>query len=196
MDFKLSLCLLVACLALLKHVSGFNVYQVRAPTRASPSPLGLGMLRSSDMLFPSLMWPTVTRAREIPVDRNSNSMLRVDVRETDTKWEIFAELPGFDSSELQVLMEEDTITIKAKKSEKDATIYKDSKDAVEQEATVWHLKERSSCLSLVEVERSFKLPSEVDSGQVSSLFKDGLLKVTIPKKTAEKKAFRMIEIKT
>ena len=196
-------CLMAACLSLLKHASGFNVYKVsRAPTRASPfsdallSPLGLGMLRSSDMLFPSLMWPTVTRAREI--DRNTNSnVLPVDVRETDTKWEIFAELPGFDRSELQVLMEEDTITIKATKTEKLAATDKEStQNPVEQEATIWHLKERSSALSSLEVERTFKLPSEVDYGQITSLFKNGLLTVTIPKKTAEKKACRTIEIKT
>ena len=113
-------------------------------------------------------WPFPATAK------NGDDMMapRIDVSETDDAIEVTAELPGVDEKEIDVSLTEDILTIKAeKKSERE----KDDKD--------YRLMERSYGL----YERSMRLPCEVKSDKIEAAFKNGVLKLTLPK-SAETKA--------
>jgi HSP20 family protein len=96
----------------------------------------------------------------------------VDVYETPAKIVLTAELPGVDEEDIDLSLYESTLTLKGeRKVEKD----------LNQEN--YHVMERyygGFC-------RRFTLPSEVDGDRISANFSDGVLKVSIPKKSTSKK---------
>jgi len=96
----------------------------------------------------------------------------VDVYETPTKIVLTAELPGVDEDDIDLSLFESTLTLKGeRKLEKD----------MDQEN--YHVMERcygGFC-------RRFTLPVEVDGDSIAANFKDGVLKVSIPKKQVSKK---------
>ena len=101
----------------------------------------------------------------------------IDVSETDKNIEVTAELPGVDEKDVDVSLSDDMLTIKGeKKSETEKT----EKD--------YHLVERS----YGSFERVTQLPCEVDADKVKAKFKQGVLKITLPKsQTAKAKAHKI-----
>jgi HSP20 family protein len=101
----------------------------------------------------------------------------VDVAETENGYTFYAELPGMNKEDVDVTLENNVLTIRGeRKFEKD----------VNQEN--YHRIERSYGT----FSRSFSLPSNVRSEACNASFKDGVLKVEIPK--AEEARPRRIEI--
>jgi HSP20 family protein len=95
----------------------------------------------------------------------------VDVTDTEDAYEIAAELPGLEETEVEVRVGEDMLTIKGEKTE----------EVTEKEKT-WHMTERRYGA----FQRSFRLPAEVDADKVKAAFDKGVLKVTLPKAEAAK----------
>ena len=98
--------------SLLLSVWSVSCYQVYRPTCRSSI---LGMLRSSDMLFPSLSrellnWPQLSRPIEQSVatfERETAKIgLKVDVYETDSEFVVQMDLDGFRESHIQIEVED------------------------------------------------------------------------------------------
>ena len=102
----------------------------------------------------------------------------VEVLETDDELVVKASLPGIKPADIEVLVEDDVLTIQA-----------ETKLEREEEGRDHLMRERRvGCFH-----RSLRLPESVDSAQASSSYEHGVLSVTLPKRE-EKKAKR-IEIK-
>jgi HSP20 family protein len=102
----------------------------------------------------------------------------VDILEKENEIRIKAELPGVEAKDVAVTVDNNVLTIKGERHlEKD--VKKES----------YHRMERA----YGSFSRSFSLPDTVDTGNVRAEYKDGLLTLSLPKKTAAKA--RTVEIK-
>ena len=95
----------------------------------------------------------------------------VDITETDSGFEIYAELPGVAQDDVQVSVTDNLLTIKGEKHQKQET-----------ENENFHRVERRYGT----FQRSFTLPRHVDTANIKAEYKDGILTLTIPKAEAAK----------
>ncbi|RMH15816.1 MAG: Hsp20/alpha crystallin family protein [Acidobacteria bacterium] len=93
-------------------------------------------------------------------------MPAVDIRETDDAFIATAELPGMDKKDIEVTVDGNVLTLRGERKLEDA-----------QKDNGYRRIERAYGT----FQRSFALPTGVDSTKVSAQFKDGLLTLTIPK---------------
>lgn len=100
------------------------------------------------------------------------TMPAVDIVEKDKAYEITAELPGMDASNIEVKLSNGALTIRGEKSEEK-----------EEKKEDYHLSERR----YGSFERRFQVPQGVDAEKIDASFKKGVLSLTLPK-TAEAKA--------
>lgn len=110
-------------------------------------------------------------------------LLRVpdaDVIETENQIRVTVELPGMRAENVDVSLENNVLTISGEKREERQE--GDEKDT-------WHLSERR----YGKFSRSFILPREVEQDRIEAGFRDGVLRITIPK--SEKARRRRIEIR-
>jgi HSP20 family protein len=105
----------------------------------------------------------------------------VDVSETDKSYEIVAELPGMAEKDINVELKDDVLTLSGEKKEESE---KEEKD--------FHVSERR----FGSFRRSFRLPSGVDQDKVAADFKNGVLKIAIPKIAAAQNKSRKIAVKS
>jgi HSP20 family protein len=104
----------------------------------------------------------------------------VDVAETDKAYEVTAELPGMDESNIEVKLADDVLTIKGEKKEEKEEKKKD-----------YYVSERR----FGSFQRSFTVPAGVDVSKIEANFKNGVLIVTLPKNAQAQKTEKKIEIK-
>lgn len=102
----------------------------------------------------------------------------VDVSESDGELTVTAELPGMRSEDVHVDLADNVLTIRGEK-----------KEETERQEKEMRVVERS----YGSFRRSFTLPATVDEAKVSAEFRDGILRVTLPK--TERTAGKKIEIK-
>jgi HSP20 family protein len=96
----------------------------------------------------------------------------LDVAETKNDLVVKAELPGMDPKDIDISLAEGVLTIKGEK-----------KQEKEEKEENYHLIERSYG-SFV---RSVRLPKEVQSEKINASYKNGILRVTLPKSEEAKK---------
>ncbi len=96
----------------------------------------------------------------------------IDVSETKNELVIKAELPGLDPKDIDISMNNGYLTIKGEKKHE-----KEEKDEN------YHLVERS----YGSFTRSVRLPNEVQSDKITASFKNGVLRITLPKSEEAKK---------
>jgi HSP20 family protein len=104
----------------------------------------------------------------------------VDVVETDTGYEVTAELPGMDEKNVEVKMSNGDLLIKGERQEEKEEKKKD-----------YYLQERQ----YGSFERRFRVPEGVDADKVEASFKKGVLTVTLPKTVEAQKAEKKIAVK-
>lgn len=97
---------------------------------------------------------------------NTSWMPKVDISETENGFEILAELPGVNESDVNVSVSDNLLTIKGEKRAEEKT---DDKDL--------HRVERR----YGSFQRSFTLPRQVDTSDIKAGYKNGILSLTIPK---------------
>lgn len=98
-----------------------------------------------------------------------------DIAETDDNFIVTAELPGMDAKDVHVTLTHGILTVKGeRKHEKEEN---------------YHLKE----MRVGSFSRSIRLPSDVKTEEVNVTYKNGLLKLTLPKAETEK--VKKIEVK-
>lgn len=102
----------------------------------------------------------------------------VDVLETDTEFQIRAELPGIEKEQVSLAVEEGVLTISGRREQEK-----------EENGKRYHKIERA----YGSFARSFTVPDIVDQHKVSAEFKNGVLTVRLPK--SEKARPKSIEVK-
>ena len=102
---------------------------------------------------------------------------KVDIIDHDNEIEVQAALPGVKKEDLDVSINNHMITIRAS-----------TKEEKKEEGKYFRRE-----ITRGEFQRTLSLPENVDNEQVTASFKDGILKVTIPK--TEKSKRKSIEIK-
>ncbi|HEY8428475.1 MAG TPA: Hsp20/alpha crystallin family protein [Sandaracinaceae bacterium] len=102
---------------------------------------------------------------------------RFSLEDTGDALEVRADVPGFRREDIDVQIERNTVTIRARRETEVPPGY------------VAHRRERSS----YEIARAFTLPCRVDPEKASATLKDGVLVLTLPKIAAEQP--RRIEVK-
>ena len=96
----------------------------------------------------------------------------LDVSETKTELVVKAEVPGMEAKDIDISLSDGVLTIKGEKKQE-----KEEKEAN------YHLVERSYGSFL----RSVNLPREVQGDKISASYKDGVLRITLPKSEEAKK---------
>ena len=93
-------------------------------------------------------------------------MPAVDVNETDTEFLLSADIPGLDKKDVSIDIHDGVITIEGER-------------AIDNEKSTddYRIRERQ----LGSFNRSFRLPDNVNEVKVAAKFKNGVLKVTLPK---------------
>lgn len=104
--------------------------------------------------------------------------MKCDIYEKDSKYHIEMDIPGFDKKDVKIEIKNDYLIISAEKQED-----------FEEKDKNYIRRERN----YGKYERSFAL-GEVDSENIDAEFKDGMLKIVIPKKE-ETNNQKFIEIK-
>lgn len=110
--------------------------------------------------------------------RKDSFMPNVDISETETRFEISAELPGLSKENIKIDLENGRLTISGER-----------KFENKEEGKNYHRVETSYGT----FSRSFYLPDSIDEGSIDASYKNGLLNITINKQ--EEKIKRQIEIK-
>ena len=104
--------------------------------------------------------------------KHTKNMMKTDVRETDTDYEVDIDLPGFKKEEIQAELENGYLTIRAEKS-----LDKEKKD----EKGNYIRRERYAGT----MSRSFYVGSNVKQEDIRAKYEDGILKLTVPKMDAK-----------
>ncbi|MFW5918059.1 MAG: archaeal heat shock protein Hsp14 [Haloferacaceae archaeon] len=94
----------------------------------------------------------------------------VDVAETDEEVTVTADLPGYGKDDIDISVRDGRLTIRAEQQE-----------ATEREEETYHRRERVHR----EINRTLRLPAEVDEEEASATYQNGVLTVTLPKTEAE-----------
>ena len=103
----------------------------------------------------------------------------VDISETDGNVMVKAELPGLDPKDIDVEVSGDLLVLRGEKSKEE-----------ERKDERYYCRERYSG----SFQRSFRLPTGVESDKVDAQFKNGVLTIEIPKSEESKQ--KKIPIKT
>jgi HSP20 family protein len=101
---------------------------------------------------------------------------RMDISEDEQAFRVSAELPGARPEDVEVIVEDDVLTIRAERTQERETNRRN-----------YHLLERSVGV----FQRSLRLPAPVDPGQVQAAFDNGVLTVTIPKDARQARSRRV-----
>ncbi len=94
--------------------------------------------------------------------------IKIDVKEAEKEFLVEAEIPGVKKEDIFIEVDGDTVSLRAE--------MKSAKEEKKAEKTVY--SERSYGM----VSRSFTLPMDVDDKAVKAEYKDGVLKLVLPKK--------------
>lgn len=104
--------------------------------------------------------------------KNAKNMMKTDIREHDSGYELDIDLPGFKKDEINVDLENGYLTISAAKG-----LDKDEKN----EEGKYIRRERYAGA----MQRSFYVGDAITHEDIRARFEDGILRVSIPKKDAK-----------
>ncbi|MFG0265896.1 MAG: Hsp20/alpha crystallin family protein [Rhodopirellula sp. JB055] len=116
--------------------------------------------------------------RGVPSSTSAFTFPALNVWEDDGTVYAEAELPGFNSDQLEIYVDANQLTLKGERT------------APEMEGGTWHRQERG----FGSFHRMIELPADVDADQVSADFQNGILKIRLPK--SETARPRRIEVQS
>ncbi len=98
------------------------------------------------------------------------NLMKTDVKESDSGYELEMDLPGFQKEDVKVSLENGYLTVSA---------VKESKDETESGRYIRRERYSGAC------QRSFYVGEDVEQEDIKGEFKHGILKLSIPKKEAK-----------
>ena len=104
--------------------------------------------------------------------KHANNVMKTDVKETDTGYEVDIDLPGFKKDEINAQLDSGYLTISAAKG-----LDKDEKD----KKGKYIRKERYAGA----MSRSFYVGEGVTQEDIKAKYEDGILRLSVPKKEAK-----------
>lgn len=132
---------------------------------------GWNLLGDFDDIVNGLLTPT----RQNTTDADRTLMPAMDIKESETGYEVRADLPGVDKDKLSVSVKDKLLTIEAETSNE--SVNDDDKND-------------SNGISVIKLERrtgkylrTLKLGNAVDELKISAEYSDGVLKLVLPKAT-------------
>ena len=114
--------------------------------------------------------------------KKQNSLMKTDVKEKKDKYEIKIDMPGFEKKDIKLSLKKGYLEISAKTSKED-----------NEEEEKYVRRERF----FGECSRSFYVGEDITEEEIDAEFKNGILKIDVPKKEKEEdqKETKQIEIK-
>ena len=104
--------------------------------------------------------------------KNADRMMKTDVRETETGYEVDVDLPGFKKEEIHLDLLNGYLTISTEKT---------LENKEEQKGKVIRQERYSGAM-----QRSFYVGKHVTEEDIQAKYEDGVLSITVPKKEAPK----------
>ena len=104
--------------------------------------------------------------------KHANNVMKTDVKETDTGYEVDIDLPGFKKDEINAQLDNGYLTISAAKG-----LDKDEKD----KKGKYIRKERYAGA----MSRSFYVGEGITQEDIKARYEDGILRLSVPKKEAK-----------
>lgn len=104
--------------------------------------------------------------------KNASRLMKTDIKESDTSYELDIDLPGFKKEEINAALKDGYLTISAAKG-----LDKDEKD---QKGRYIRQERYSGAMS-----RSFYIGEDVKQEEIKAKFENGILSLSIPKPTPE-----------
>ncbi len=129
---------------------------------------GVFLPRPFDSLFDNLMDGFFTPATYERSGLTHGFQPTLDLRETEKEFEVYADLPGIDEKDVDLTFTDDTLIIKGERQKEHKETDKESN---------WYFEQRS----FGQFERTIHIPAEIQRDNISASFKNGVLKVTLPK---------------
>ncbi|MBU0967044.1 MAG: Hsp20/alpha crystallin family protein [Proteobacteria bacterium] len=117
--------------------------------------------------------------RDLMTETNRDWSPRLDVSETDTAIEVIADLPGMEKKDIDISLDNGVLVIKGERKE----------EHKETDKHVHRMERRYGSFY-----RALRLPTEVKSDKIEASFKNGELKITLPKSEEAKKNITRIEV--
>jgi len=105
---------------------------------------------------------------------------RVDIAETDKAYTVKAELPAVEKKDVSISIDSGLLTIKGER-----------KQEKEEKGKRFHRTERVYGSFI----RSFRFPDDIDEEKIEADFKDGILRISLPKSEKAKQKIKSISVK-
>ena len=134
-----------------------------------PTVYGENLFDDFDDMFGLMPFETQNK-RDPLFGKNASRIMKTDIRETETGYELDIDLPGFKKEEVQVQLENGYLTISASKG-------LDRENEEKKGRYIQQERYMGQC------SRSFYVGGSVRPEDVSAKFEDGILRVTLPKNT-------------
>ena len=112
------------------------------------------------------------RPEHVLYGKNASHMMKTDVKETDTGYEVEVDLPGFKKEEIHLELDNGYLTISTEKS---------LENKEENKGRVIRQERYAGTMS-----RSFYVGGNVTEEDIKAKYENGVLSLTIPKKEAPK----------
>ena len=170
--------------------------RIHRPSVWGRAPVLRGFGRDVDRLLNVRGFPVVHPAQsQVPAARSAAPFVpRVEVEATEEGFTLRAELPGFEADEFEVIVENDTLTLKGAKAK--VVESDEGSESEESEARTYKASERASeKASEKAFERRFRLGNDIDVNAVEASYRNGLLVVELPR-VVEEDTSRSIPITT
>lgn len=118
------------------------------------------------------LWDSFFEKRPARVEEVSEWFPSLDVSETDSEYIVKVEVPGIDPKDINISLMNNLLTIKGEK-----------KQEKEEKEENYHLLERS----YGSFTRSIRIPSQIQNDHINASYKNGVLKIILPKTEEAKK---------
>ena len=106
--------------------------------------------------------------------KHASNVMKTDVRETESGYEVDIDLPGFKKDEISASLENGYLTISASKG-------LDKEEKNEKDGTYIRKERYSGAMS-----RSFYVGDELKQEDIKAKYEDGILKLSVPKSEPKK----------
>lgn len=109
--------------------------------------------------------------RPVRIENSAQPQMKIDVEEHDQNYTVHAEIPGVDKENIHVTIDGNQVSISAE-------VRKENE--VKEGVRVLRSERYFGSVS-----RSFTLENEIDESKAEAQYKDGVLELTLPKKTVK-----------